>query len=119
MQKKVKIFFIPLSWITKVLFRNENSKEIYKKQIENIPKISADDDETKIFRVKIDGNINENDFDIELKKYADEALVKAKGEFEYIDEIRSDYYNGLIILDNERCINLLGKKEYFSKLLEE
>lgn len=27
------------------------------------------------------------DFDIELKKYADEALVKAKGEFEYIDEI--------------------------------
>ena len=39
--------------------------------------------------------------------------------FEYIDEIRNDYYNGLIVLDNDRCINLIGKKIFFKKVLED
>ena len=60
---------------------------------------------------------NTSDFDL----YKEMGLSSPLNEkrFEYIDEIRDDYYNGLIILDNERCINLIGKKEYFSKLLED
>ncbi len=60
---------------------------------------------------------NTSDFDL----YKEMGLSSPLNEkrFEYIDEIRDDYYNGLIVLDNERCINLIGKKEYFSKLLED
>ena len=60
---------------------------------------------------------NTSDFDL----YKEMGLSSPLNEkrFEYIDEIRSDYYNGLIVLDNERCINLIGKKECFSKLLED
>ncbi|MBQ7115009.1 MAG: hypothetical protein IJN94_01185 [Clostridia bacterium] len=60
---------------------------------------------------------NESDFDLYKKMGLSSPLNERR--FEYIDEIRGDYYNGLIILDNERCINLIGKKEYFSKLLED
>lgn len=60
---------------------------------------------------------NTSDFDL----YKEMGLSSPLNEkrFEYIDEIRQDYYNGLIILDNERCINIIGRKKYFSKLLED
>ena len=56
---------------------------------------------------------NESDFDL----YKEIGLSSPLNEkrFEYIDEIRSDYYNGLIVLDNEKCINLIGKKECFKR----
>ena len=44
------------------------------------------------------------------------APLTAK-RFEYVDLIRTDYYNGLIILDNERCINIIGKREYFKNII--
>ena len=60
---------------------------------------------------------NTSDFDL----YKEMGLSSPLNEkrFEYIDEVRGDYYNGLIVLDNERCINIIGKKEYFNKLLED
>ena len=61
----------------------------------------------------------EDEADFDLHKEMGLSSPFNEKRFEYIDEIRSDYYNGLIILDNERCINLIGKKEYFSKLLED
>ncbi len=61
----------------------------------------------------------ENTSDFNLYKEMGLSAPLIEKRFEYIDEIRDDYYNGLIILDNERCINLIGKKEYFSKLLED
>ena len=60
----------------------------------------------------------ENESDFDLHKEIGLSYPLTEKRFEYIDEIRGDYYNGLIVLDNERCINLIGKKEYFSKLLE-
>ena len=60
---------------------------------------------------------SESDFDLYLDMGLSMPLTENR--FEYIDEIRGDYYNGLIVIDNERCINLIGKKEYFSKLLED
>ncbi len=60
---------------------------------------------------------DEADFDLHKEMGLSPPLNEKR--FEYIDEIRCDYYNGLIILDNERCINLIGKKECFSKLLED
>ncbi len=56
---------------------------------------------------------NESDFDMHKEIGLSSPLNEKR--FEYIDEIRGDYYNGLIVLDNENCINLIGKKEYFKR----
>lgn len=68
MQKKVKIFFVPLNWITKFLFRSENSSDFYNEKIKNVPSISTDTADEQAFRVQIKGNINDNDFNIDLKR---------------------------------------------------
>lgn len=56
---------------------------------------------------------NESDFDMHKEIGLSSPLNEKR--FEYIDEIRGDYYNGLIVLDNEKCINLIGKKENFKR----
>lgn len=56
---------------------------------------------------------NETDFDLHKEMGLSSPLTEKR--FEYIDEIRQDYYNGLIVLDNEKSINLIGKKEYFKR----
>lgn len=59
------------------------------------------------------------DRDLELEDHRELCLsapLTAK-RFEYVDLIRTDYYNGLIILDNERCINIIGKREYFKNII--
>lgn len=61
------------------------------------------------------------DRDLELEDHREMCLsapVTAK-RFEYVDVIRTDYYNGLIILDNERCINIIGRREYFKNIITE
>ncbi len=66
--KKVKILFVPLTWIVKVIFRPENTKELYKKELSEVPKIQACGDEEQSFRVKMKGNLNTKDIDVELKR---------------------------------------------------
>ncbi len=66
-QKKVKILFIPLSFIMKIIFKQENTKYLYMDKIKQIPPISATEDETETFRVKINGNLNNNNVKVELK----------------------------------------------------
>lgn len=66
-QKRVKILFIPLSIITKIIFKPEYTKEQYKNKIKDIPPINATEEETETFRVKMDGNLNKNDIKVELK----------------------------------------------------
>ena len=61
----------------------------------------------------------ENTSDFDLYKEMGLSAPLTEKRFEYIDEIRGNYYNGLIVLDNEKCINIIGKKELFSKLLED
>ncbi len=66
--KKIKIFYIPLSWITKFVFKSEKSKELYKNSIEKIPPIQAPIKNQKIIRAGIKGNINsKNNLDVNLR----------------------------------------------------
>lgn len=61
----------------------------------------------------------ESELDFNLYKQMGLSSPLNEKRFEYIDEVRNDYYNGLIVLDNDRCINLIGKKKFFKKLLED
>ena len=46
------------------------------------------------------------------------SSVLTEKRFENIEEIQNPYCNGLIVLDNNRCINLIGKEEFFADFLE-
>ncbi len=66
---KIKIFFVPLSFMVKILFRPEKTIEQYKTTLKNVPDITIkDDDDLSAFRVKLKGNVNKHNFDIEMKK---------------------------------------------------
>ena len=39
--------------------------------------------------------------------------------FEWIEYIGTNFVNSCIVLDNDRAINIIGRKEYFEHLLEE
>ncbi len=64
---KIKILFVPLSWIVRLIFRPEDTKSIYKDKLEEVPQIEALPGEESAFRVKINGNLNNNDIKVELK----------------------------------------------------
>ena len=66
--KGIKIFGIPLKLILKVVFRPENSKEIYKTQLSKIPNINADEKNTIYYRIHLNGDINNNKIDLKLKE---------------------------------------------------
>ena len=51
----------------KIIFKQENTKYLYMNKIKQIPPISATEDETETFRVKINGNLNNNNVKVELK----------------------------------------------------
>ena len=38
--------------------------------------------------------------------------------FEYIEQIAGGYYRGLIVLNNEKVIELIGKKDVFNSIME-
>ena len=66
--KGVRIFSIPVSWILKVLFRPEKTKEIYKNEIAKIPEIEVDDKHTSFYRIQLNGDINNNNVNLILKE---------------------------------------------------
>ena len=66
--KGIRIFHIPLSLILKVVFRPEHSKETYKSKLLKVPDIKADDKNTNYYRIKLNGDINNNKVDIILKE---------------------------------------------------
>lgn len=59
-QKGIRVLFIPLSWITKFVFKNEDLKSNYIEQINKIPPIEGKDIDKEIFVVKLSGNPNNN-----------------------------------------------------------
>lgn len=65
--KGVKIFFVPLNFILKVVFRPENSMDIYKNELRQIPPIEAKQENEKYFRVQLNGNLNKDKVDVEIK----------------------------------------------------
>ena len=64
---KVKILFVPLSWIFKFVFKPENTIDLYKNKLKEVPPIVAEPQEQSAFRVKMNGNLNKNDVKVELK----------------------------------------------------
>lgn len=65
-QKGIKILYIPLSWIIKIIFRPEHTLDLYQKNIDKVPSINAEPEDTKAFRVKFNGDLNGN-LNVELK----------------------------------------------------
>ena len=65
--RRVKILFVPLGWILKFAFKPENTYEIYKDKLKEVPKINADKEEESAFRVKVKGDLNKRDIYVELK----------------------------------------------------
>ncbi len=67
-QRKVKILFMPLSFVTKLIFRPEHSFENYKAKFEKVPDINTKSKDTSLFRVKIQGSPKENNLNVEMKR---------------------------------------------------
>ena len=66
--KGIRIFGIPLSLILKVVFRPENSKELYQLQLSKIPKIKDDEKNSNYYRIFLKGDINNNKTNLVLKE---------------------------------------------------
>ncbi|MBR6126807.1 hypothetical protein IKQ21_03895 [bacterium] len=66
--KGIRIFGVPLNLILKVVFRPENSKEIYKTELSKIPNISSDEKNTIYYRIHLNGDINNNKINLKLKE---------------------------------------------------
>lgn len=65
--KGVKILFVPLEIILKVIFRPENSYEKYKKEIAQIPMLKTCEANQKLFRVKLKGDLSKDKVDVQIK----------------------------------------------------
>lgn len=66
---RVKILFVPLSFILKVVLRAENPTNEYQTKLSEVPAININENEKEsAFRVKIDGNINNNDVKVQMKR---------------------------------------------------
>ncbi len=58
-QKGIRILFVPLSMITKIIFRPEKTRYLYKDKINKIPSIDAKPNDLEIFNVWVEGNLND------------------------------------------------------------
>ena len=65
---KVKILFIPLSLILKTVLQPENSFNKYKDKLKEVPNILGSEEDKCAFRVKLKGNLNNNDVKVEMKR---------------------------------------------------
>jgi len=66
--KGVKILFVPLNWILKLVLKPENSRELYKAQLNKIPPVSGRAKTVQYFRVNVRGDLNSNNLKVVLKK---------------------------------------------------
>lgn len=66
--KGVRVFGIPLNLILKVVFRPEHSKELYKSEFSKVPNINSDEKNTNYYRIRLDGDINNNKINLKLKE---------------------------------------------------
>ena len=66
--KGIRIFGVPLSFILKVVFRPERSKELYQSKLSKIPHIKADEKHSSYYRIQLSGDINNNKTNLVLKE---------------------------------------------------
>ena len=67
-EKGIRILFVPLSWIVKIVFRPEKTMDVYKDKIEEVPSVISKPEDEQAFRVKMKGNLNNNNVKVELKR---------------------------------------------------
>ena len=60
--------YVPLSWIIKIVFRPEKTIDIYKDKIKEVPSVISKPEDEQAFRVKLKGNLNNNNVKVELKR---------------------------------------------------
>ncbi|MCD7878397.1 MAG: hypothetical protein LUG16_00515, partial [Candidatus Gastranaerophilales bacterium] len=65
--RKIKILFVPVSLIFKIIFRPEKTKELYTDKLQKIPPIESTPENERVFRVNIEGNLNDKDIKVDLK----------------------------------------------------
>jgi len=66
--KGIRIFGIPFSLILKVVFRPENTKDMYSSELSKIPQINADEKNSCYYRIQLNGDINHNKTNLQLKE---------------------------------------------------
>ena len=66
--KGVKIIHIPLNLLLKLILRIENTKAYYQPKLDKIPSINSTAENEQYFRVKLKGNINSGNVNVELKR---------------------------------------------------
>ena len=66
--KGIRIFGIPLSLILKVVFRPEHSKDMYYAKFSKVPNINTSEKNTTYYRIRLNGDINNNKVDLTLKE---------------------------------------------------
>lgn len=65
---RIKIFFVPLSLVIKLFFKQEKAVNKYEEQLKETPDVTAEDKkDVSAFRVKIKGNLHTDDLKVELK----------------------------------------------------
>ncbi len=67
-EKKIKILFVPLSWIVNIIFKPEYTFDKYKNKMKSVPSIHAGQNDENTFRVKLNGNLNSDNVNVELKR---------------------------------------------------
>ena len=65
--KGVRVVFIPLNWILNIILKPEESKDFYAPKLNQIPSINAPKENEKYFRVRMQGNLNQDSIDVEMK----------------------------------------------------
>lgn len=63
----VKIVFIPLNWILNFVLKPEDTREFYSDKLKQIPSVDASEKNEKYFRVKMQGNLNQDSAEVEIK----------------------------------------------------
>ena len=61
----------------------------------------------------------EQESDWELYKDMGLSLPIKESRFEWIENVAPGYCGGIVLINNEKCVNILGKQEYFEKLRKE
>lgn len=66
--RKIKVLFMPFSFVAKLLFRPENTLENYKDKFNKVPDVDKNQTDVNLFRIKLEKKPGENNTDIEMKR---------------------------------------------------
>ena len=56
-----------MNWILNFVLKPEDTREFYSDKLKQIPSVEASKQNEKYFRVKMQGNLNQDSIDVEMK----------------------------------------------------